>query len=289
MDKGVLKNERVIGVCGRQGAGKSSISSRLTGSAGQSFSLVKVYNPFEYIVDTIFGFCVCDEKDLCWGMTRREQEEMVRKMITEHVDSQWFEKHKPGEGPVDGSYMAPFDYLPSNAKWVEMSFAWSLKKICSVIFDLSFEMLLGLTDKAREERERVTYNHLFNRIPDIPFTGRVALEYFGTNVMRNLFDVDIWLKILKRDMEDYCGKGMRVIIPDVRFENEIRFLQSIGAPLLVVCRDEKDLILTDEDRKTHPAKWHFLEYYKCNDKYYVIQNNQSLECLFEKVEYLVNY
>lgn len=226
----------IVGVCGRQGAGKSSISSFLTGLDAPCYKMVKTNDAFAYICDVVFGAVdPKNEKDSVWGMTRFEQEEMLRKMILEYVDSKWFDKHRPNEGPFGGFYEVPQDVVSSeNIEWVEMSFAWSLKKICSVIFDVSFEMLLGLTKEAREHRETENYGHRFDRVPNIPFTGRVILEYFGTNVMRTFFDIDVWLKILQRDAMDYNRRNVRVVIPDVRFENEITFLKNIDAILLVV-------------------------------------------------------
>jgi hypothetical protein len=278
-----MDRENLVGICGRQNAGKSSISSYLTGQNEPQYQMIPVDDPFKYVVDVIFGtvpdgVSVSIWRDPIWNLTRYEQENMMRNMIENFVDSNWFKKN-----PVGNLYMVPVDSLENDQKWVEMSFAWSLKKICSVIFGVSFEMLLGLTPSAREERENITFGHLFDRVPTIPFTGRVILEYFGTDVMRNRFDPDIWLNIMRRDAERLIQQGVRIVVPDVRFENEFRFLNKVGAALLVVYREDKDLVLTEDDKKTHVAKWHFLKYYPEVKKHILLKNDKTLNHLYEAV------
>lgn len=277
-----LKDEKILGLCGRQNAGKSSIAIHLTGQSHPQYDMIIVNDPFKYVVDTVFGPGDGNSRDTVWDLTRGQQESMLRDMILNFVDSKWFSSH-----PVGNIYKVPVDVISNKQQWVEMSFAWSLKKICSVIFDVPFEILLGITEEAREIRETETHGHRFNRVPKIPFTGRVILEYFGTDVLRNHFDPNIWLNILRREAQILIRTGIRVVIPDVRFENEFQFLQKMNASLLVVYRTEKDLELTKEDKETHIAKWHFLIHYPKVSKHILINNSKTLDDLRSRVDQLV--
>lgn len=282
MEDGSLKHECLVGICGRQNAGKSSISIHLTGQTHPQYDMIIVNDPFKYVIDTLFGPGDNGSRDPIWNLTRLEQENMMREMITNYVDTKWFQNH-----PFGNIYHVPVDIVPNNQTWIEMSFAWSLKKVCSVIFDVSFETLLGITEEARQVRETETHGHRFNRVPPIPFTGRVILEYFGTDVLRNRFDPNIWLNIMKRDAEKLIRAGFKIIVPDVRFENEFEFFQKMKAALLVVYRREQDLVLTEEDKKTHVAKWHFLLHYPKVSKHFLIKNGKTLDDLYQHIDRLL--
>jgi hypothetical protein len=125
-----------------------------------------------------------------------------------------------------------------------------------------YSILLAQTEADRIAREAQLYGHNYDKLPNgKPMNGRVILEYFGTDVMRNNFDKAVWIKIVERDSAHAIKQGLRVIFPDVRFENEVEMINKVGGSLLLVYRKNDDLILTDDDTKTHPAKWHFLRYY----------------------------
>lgn len=55
------------------------------------------------------------------------------------------------------------------------------------------------------------------------FSPRQALQRMGTEGMRLTFGDDVWLKAAERDIADRCLS--RVVITDVRFENEARWVR----------------------------------------------------------------
>jgi len=251
----------VLGLCGREGSGKTTVANMLTG--GPKHELRKIKDPLTYMTDVLFG------NNNPWGYSIEEQKDCLKLIIETNVDSKWFEKHPPGE------YIAPFDVV-SDKKWVEFSMATPLKKVCSIIFDIDYDILLAQTPEARVIRETMSCRHDYDKLPEGLFNGRVCLEYFGTDVMRNKFDIDIWMKILKRDAIRAINNDKRVVIPDVRFENEIDLIRKLDGTLLVIYRSDSELILTENDKKMHPAKWSFLEHYTKSKKYEMLCNNGSV-------------
>jgi len=255
----------ILGICGREGAGKTTIANLLTGNTGPLFELREV-EPIGYICDVLFG-----EDDQIWKLKRFEQKMVVSCMLRIHVDSKWEENHK--------ICLAPFDIMPdTSSNWTEFSLATSLKKVCSVIFDTPYDVLLAQTPEARIARETVKCGETFDRLP-YNMNGRICLEYFGTDVMRNHFDKDIWIKILRREVSSAIAAGQRVAIPDIRFANELELINGLDGTLMTVYRNDTELILTDTDRNTHPAKWNFLEFYMLAHRKLIYQNNRTMDML----------
>lgn len=66
-------------------------------------------------------------------------------------------------------------------------------------------------------------------------TPRDVFQRFGTEVVREQFGADIWVKTLRRRaMEDMYTS---VVVTDVRFRNEFQALREMGAWLIRVDRD----------------------------------------------------
>lgn len=62
---------------------------------------------------------------------------------------------------------------------------------------------------------------------------RQAYQWFGTEWGRDFVDQNIWLNKAKR----FSEKNDRVVIPDVRFQNEAEFFQKNQKPLLLINRE----------------------------------------------------
>jgi hypothetical protein len=109
------------------------------------------------------------------------------------------------------------------------SFAKPLKDACSVMFGWPREMLEGDTEVSRKWREEPDsfWSEKFGR----PFTPREALQKMGTEAGRNVFHNDIWvISLLNR------AKGKDVVVTDVRFRNEIDYIQDNGGIVVRVKR-----------------------------------------------------
>lgn len=240
----------MIGICGREGSGKTTVANMITGGSVQ-VSRAIVAKPKEYILDVLFGFGYpnpdIDMKDVIWGLQFDEAWIKIRDLFETHINDPICLK------PICLPLRAD---LSDMSGWVEMSMAGPLKKIAPLLFEIEYDVLLGATPENRALRETIK-TQTFNKCGSL--TGRELLEFLGTNVFRNHFDDKVWIKILQRN-----AAGRKIVIPDVRFTNEYQLLEDIGGQILLVYRHLEDLILTEEDRTKHPAKWTFLTFPRKN-------------------------
>jgi hypothetical protein len=243
-----METKRVLGLCGRNGSGKSTVAQLLT---------------------------------------KRDTPKLISRTIPQEDIVRWMENilFMPKPGTLKPFLPFPMDkkesytaweqdfHEPSSASWIEISFALPLKQVVSVIFDCDFHMLLGLTPEARHERE--------TRIIWEGKTGRQLLEYFGTDVLRQKYDKDIWLKIAHQTITKKIS--CNAVISDMRFQNEIEYFK--GYPLAVIYRgDIGSLFPTlEECQKEHPSKWEFLLHFKSNPLAFIVGNNGTKEELLANI------
>jgi len=116
--------------------------------------------------------------------------------------------------------------------FVKDSFAKPLKGACSVMFGWPREMLEGDTEVSRKWREEPDgfWSERFGK----EFSPRLALQLMGTEAGRNVFHKDIWVSSLLNR-----SKGKDVVVTDVRFKNEVKFIQDNGGVVIRVKRGKE--------------------------------------------------
>lgn len=130
----------------------------------------------------------------------------------------------------------------------EISFAGRLKDVTAALFGWDRTMLEGNTCEARNQRECVDL--YWSECLDLPdFSPRRALQLVGTDVLRRHFRDDLWILATGRDiyqaLDDPSVAG--VVVTDVRFPNEARFLRDkFSAILGRVYRDENECSWLDD-------------------------------------------
>lgn len=112
----------------------------------------------------------------------------------------------------------------------KLSFADSLKDCVSAIFGWDRALLEGDSIESREFREIV--DPFWSKKLKRDVTPRHILQQVGTGLFRDQFLDSIWIDSLERKLSKYDD----VVICDVRFNNEIEFLASIGAKIIEVSR-----------------------------------------------------
>lgn len=163
------------------------------------------------------------------------------------------------------------EYLENLHGFVEFKFADALKDIVSIIFGFDRQMLEGLTKEHRQERETLK-DEVWN------ITPRKALQYIGTDLFRDKFDEQIWIKILIRKIKE--SEYENIVISDVRFKNEFDILLKLGAKIIGLKRETK----FKKDFHTSEIEIdELLKHKECN----IIKNNGSFDSLFEKVYQII--
>jgi len=176
--------------------------------------------------------------------------------------------------------------------FIKDSFAKPLKDACAVMFGWSRELLEGDTEMSRKWREEPDsyWSEKFGR----EFTPREALQKMGTEAGRDVFHKDIWvISLLNR------AKGKDVVVTDVRFQNEIEYIQGNGGIVIRVKRGEdpvwfsllEKIKLETERTKfmqhehIHKSEW---DWVGCEFNY-TIANNGTIQDLGKDVERVLQF
>lgn len=139
---------------------------------------------------------------------------------------------KKGSGK---SYFA--DYLVNNKLFIKLSFASPLKEITKILFNLSDE---DVKDPIKKE----LINPKFNASP------RELMQWLGTDIMREEFNKkfnysgSIWIDSVKDKVKTLLDDNKDVVIDDVRFQNEVDMIHSLGG-IVINLRNDLDNTLNN--------------------------------------------
>lgn len=184
--------------------------------------------------------------------------------------------------------------LVSKHNFKQDSFAASLKDACSTMFDWPRHLLEGDTKESREWRE-VEDKWWSAKLNIERFTPRMALQLIGTDVLRGHFNQDMWFLTLENRIRK--NPDQDIVISDVRFPNEVKFVQDLGGTLIQVTRgalpvwyetallaNKGNSLAKDVMTKTY-SDAHYSEWAWVGSKVqYEISNNNTLESLKSQVQ-----
>ncbi len=200
---------KIIGISGRKQSGKNTAANYIAGSILKAKNMVQ-------------DFVITDEGSLSIKTT----------------DS----NDNPGWGVFDLTRKdETFVSYAEQEIWPFVKiyhFADPLKSIAVELFDLKPEQVYG----SDEDKNTLTpysqhgwRNHKTTTLP--PMSAREFLQYFGTEVMRDIKDsiwVDYTMKRIAREQSSVA------IIPDVRFPNEINAIKEAGGIVIRLTRNPFD-------------------------------------------------
>jgi len=153
------------------------------------------------------------------------------------------------------------NYLMANAGFVRFRFADALKEAACCIFGWRREQLEDLNFK-------MAVDPYWGRSP------RELLQLLGTECGRKVIDPLIWIKALKRQID--LLDTPRVVVSDLRFQNELQAIKSWGGCVVKVLRPGYAPEGLSEAQRTHPSETE-LDAYEGWD--YVLRNDSSLDVL----------
>lgn len=106
------------------------------------------------------------------------------------------------------------EYLNWGYTYDKVAFADPLRKGIAAIFDLHYTHF-------QHPRKEET-------LPEIGKSPRQLMQTLGTEWGRELVHPDLWLILAKKRVEDFWTVGGKVVITDVRFENEATMIRELG-------------------------------------------------------------
>lgn len=122
---------------------------------------------------------------------------------------------------TSGNILSSYGFKP-------IAFADSLKDVIAYLFSIPRQDLEGDDHESRLKRlSPLSYapNYCIKRI----------LQLMGTNVIR-YFDDSIWFNHLLKRMDSY-----KIVVTDARYENEVKFISSLGGKPIRIDREIADL------------------------------------------------
>lgn len=172
--------------------------------------------------------------------------------------------------------------------YVQMSFASALKDVVSILFSWPREMLEGSTPESRLWREAPDpdWSH---KTGIAGFSPRKALQYVGTDLIRNQVYANIWTGIVENRISMILGANpaAKIVITDCRFLNEIEMLKKFGkgganrvdAFIIKVERPSTEIV-----EKNHVSETQYLEH-KID---MTLLNNSTIEALEKSLEWVLS-
>ena len=177
------------------------------------------------------------------------------------------------------------DLLIREYGFKKLSFAGALKHVVSIMFGWSRTKLEGLTEEDRMWREQVDpWWATELNMPQL--TPRYVLQYFGTELFRNHWHSDIWVKIIENQLN--MMKTENIVITDCRFENEFALLTKYGGKIIHVYRSLPSWFTSYKATNEELIGMHRseLEWIHCQFDY-EISNESTIEELYAKVRNIV--
>ena len=179
------------------------------------------------------------------------------------------------------------DYLIKEHGFIKLSFASKVKDVISNMFGWPRDKLEGLTKEDREWREQIDpWWAISLNMPLL--SPRYAMQYFATDLFRNHFNQNIWVKILENKLNKYDN----IVISDCRFKNEITMIQKNGGKIIQVHRNMPKWFYKYRQGEEVPEIYQLhiseLEWIKCYYDYDIINDgnigelNNKIKCILDK-------
>ena len=174
------------------------------------------------------------------------------------------------------------DHLVKDHKFVKISFADKLKDTVATLFEWDRDLLDGKPEQSRLWREQE--DHFWSKELKKKVTPRYVLQVFGTECMRDGFYDGIWVSMLKKKVTE--NPDINWVIPDVRFENEVKVLKEIGGEVWWVKRGQLPMwFRMYQDIGQKPKDVHASEWQWANAKFdKVFENDSTINALKSQVQ-----
>jgi hypothetical protein len=127
------------------------------------------------------------------------------------------------------------DILVNDHDFTKLSFADAVKDATSAIFGWPRHLLEGDTDESRKFRE--TKDEFWSARLGRDFVPRLAMQLMGTEAGRNVFHQNLWVDVVERRIRQLQEVNFNhIVIPDVRFPNEIEAIRKWGGFVVRIVR-----------------------------------------------------
>jgi hypothetical protein len=236
----------LLGLCGAQGSGKTTAAHFLTGKK-ETIDKPQLIDPKNFVMDELYL-----------------KNDSITPLMKKYID-------------VDWSWHWCGHFLPISSSeitlWTEVGLADPLKRVCSILFNYPYHILLGNTLETRDIRERLT---TIDYSISGSMTGRKLLQFFGTEMVRENLGRNFWANLSEKRIRTILSQGKNVVLSDIRFQEEKDMLKRLGGKLILISRDNLD------NQDNHSSELHWQKF----DYDFIIENNGSFNDFKSKIEQL---
>lgn len=121
------------------------------------------------------------------------------------------------------------DYLQTYHGFTKLSCATPLKLIIAQLTGWDYNFVNGTDPATRPLRETLVH-------PFYKKTCRELMQFVGTDLFRNQLHSDIWIYCLQKSITECSNK--RIIITDLRFENEVQLIQNLNGRIVKIIKPD---------------------------------------------------
>lgn len=166
------------------------------------------------------------------------------------------------------------DFMVKRFNFEKMHFAQPIKEACAILFNFNEKQLYGDLKEEDDSFWKVS--------------PRVVMQYLGTDVFRKDIQKIIpgigdsfWVNVLIKKYQDKLkeNSNCKIVIADVRFQNEIDTIHTLGGIVIKIVRASVNSVDIHESEKN-------IENLQGD---YLINNDGSLEDLYNKLENIVSF
>ena len=228
---------KIIALCGKKQAGKTTLSNYLHGHEMKRH-------------DVIEKFLVSPEGQLVVNCTFHDENgkefEEMGVLDLQQKTNEFYQYAARRIWPLIRAY----------------NFADSLKEICTMLFNIPPECVYGTDEEKNQKQKHLLWENMPESKQTGPMTAREFMQFFGTDVMRKMYE-PIWLENCFRRIEE--DKPDIAVIGDCRFMNEIQGVQKRGGKVIRLTRSLY--------KSTHQSEIDADEY----DNFDAVIDNQDLD------------
>lgn len=153
-------------------------------------------------------------------------------------------------GPAGSGKDTAADALVRHMGFEKLAFADTLKRGICEMFYLGHEIF-----DTREAKE--------SKIPGMNHSPRDLAKIIGTDCVRAMIGENIWVHVMAKRYQDFCAAGFtRIVISDVRFDNEAEWIRRAGGTVVHIVRpsvswektgheSERGIAVEPDDRRLH--------------------------------------
>lgn len=197
----------IIVLCGANGSGKSTLANMIKTSK-QVPKIIENCDIIKFILSIIH----CLNYDEVPNLTY--QEVKLRCLLGKYIDKS-FEVESP---------IRTLTWTEEELSSItEVAFANPIKKIIMALFNIQYDILLGIGEENRILRSiarGIQYEHTKG------MTARTLMKYVGNTIFRENYDDLIWFNIALTEIEHF-PPGTTPLISDLRFKHEYKQLKKL--------------------------------------------------------------